>query len=116
MAMMDLDRIKQMLVPIVDQFSPNSIYLFGSYAYGCPTPESDVDLLVVMPTEDAESLHNTAVQIRLAIRRSQLLMCDLDVVVRSTTQFKTACEQPEGFLSTIYTHGRQLFHLDHEQL
>ncbi|MBI4672716.1 MAG: nucleotidyltransferase domain-containing protein [Chloroflexi bacterium] len=33
---------------IAEKFNPEQIILFGSYAYGKPTPDSDVDLLVVM--------------------------------------------------------------------
>jgi len=35
---------------IVDELKPEKIVLFGSYAYGKPTPHSDVDLLVVLKT------------------------------------------------------------------
>jgi uncharacterized protein len=31
------------------EFHPRKVVLFGSYATGCATPDSDVDLLVVMP-------------------------------------------------------------------
>lgn len=34
---------------IVQEFAPLQVILFGSYAYGTPTEDSDVDLLVVMP-------------------------------------------------------------------
>ena len=34
---------------VARRFKPQKIILFGSYAYGSPTPDSDVDLLVVMP-------------------------------------------------------------------
>ena len=33
---------------IVREFAPLQVILFGSYAYGTPTEDSDVDLLVVM--------------------------------------------------------------------
>ena len=36
---------------IVDAVQPQKIILFGSYAYGQPAADSDVDLLVVMPFE-----------------------------------------------------------------
>ncbi|MFB3921179.1 MAG: nucleotidyltransferase domain-containing protein [Terriglobia bacterium] len=36
---------------IAEAFKPDRIILFGSYAYGNPAPDSDVDLLVVMPFE-----------------------------------------------------------------
>ena len=32
--------------------SPRAIYLFGSHAYGTPREGSDVDVLVVLPSED----------------------------------------------------------------
>ena len=35
-------------------FQPQKIILFGSYAYGIPSPESDVDLLVIMDTPLSE--------------------------------------------------------------
>ena len=34
---------------IAKQFNPEKIILFGSYAYGKPTEDSDVDILVIMP-------------------------------------------------------------------
>jgi predicted nucleotidyltransferase len=34
---------------VARQFNPQKIILFGSYAYGKPTEDSDVDILVVMP-------------------------------------------------------------------
>ncbi len=39
---------------IVNNFSPDEIILFGSYAYGKPTPWSDVDLLIIMETPKGE--------------------------------------------------------------
>jgi predicted nucleotidyltransferase len=35
---------------LVAELKPEKIILFGSYAYGTPTPDSDVDLLIVMKT------------------------------------------------------------------
>ena len=42
-------RIAQMVQRIVARFRPIKIILFGSYARGTAGPDSDVDLLVVMP-------------------------------------------------------------------
>jgi predicted nucleotidyltransferase len=36
------------------KLKPEKIILFGSYAYGAPTPDSDVDLLIVMKTNGKE--------------------------------------------------------------
>ena len=41
---------------IVREFAPLQVILFGSYAYGTPTEDSDVDLLVVMPIPKFKSV------------------------------------------------------------
>jgi len=40
-----------------EAFEPQRIVLFGSYAYGKPTPDSDVDVIVRDPDFLCESLH-----------------------------------------------------------
>src|SRR5947209_7973017 len=42
-------RIRAYCAAIIREFHPQKIVLFGSYAYGQPTPDSDVDLLVILP-------------------------------------------------------------------
>ena len=37
---------------IVEKFHPDKVILFGSYAYGKPDADSDVDLLVIMPAKN----------------------------------------------------------------
>src|ERR1700730_8387095 len=44
--------IKLLVKRIVGRFLPDKIILFGSYAYGQPTPGSDIDLLVIMPARN----------------------------------------------------------------
>ena len=49
--MVDDKRIADLSDKIAREFHPERIILFGSYAYGEPRPDSDVDLLVVLPFE-----------------------------------------------------------------
>jgi predicted nucleotidyltransferase len=42
------DEIQAFVNDLVTQFRPRKVILFGSYAYGDPNPDSDVDLLVIM--------------------------------------------------------------------
>jgi len=49
--MVDARRIADLSERIVREFNPERIILFGSYAYGRPRIDSDVDLLVVLPFE-----------------------------------------------------------------
>ncbi|MBI4330009.1 MAG: nucleotidyltransferase domain-containing protein [Chloroflexi bacterium] len=46
---------KQLILQIVDRirrgYQPEKIILYGSYAYGKPTPDSDIDLFIVKDTD-----------------------------------------------------------------
>jgi len=63
--MIDAAQIRQVSDQIARRFQPERIILFGSYAYGTPTDDSDVDLLVVMPFEGRTA--KQAIQIRSAV-------------------------------------------------
>ena len=45
------DDIQRVLDAVVREFRPQRVILFGSRVYGQPRPDSDVDLLVVLPFE-----------------------------------------------------------------
>lgn len=49
--MIDEKKIARLSERIAREFQPERIILFGSYAYGQPRPDSDIDLLVVLPFE-----------------------------------------------------------------
>ena len=61
-----LSAIRRLARQIAERFHPDKIILFGSYAYGQPHEESDVDLLVIMPTRNAI---DQAIRIALAFER-----------------------------------------------
>ncbi|HJT24232.1 MAG TPA: nucleotidyltransferase domain-containing protein [bacterium] len=62
--------IQEMVRRIVEKFDPVQIVLFGSHARGTAGPDSDVDLLVVMPVEGSKM--DKSVEIRLALREMGL--------------------------------------------
>lgn len=57
--------IRQMVKRIVTQFHPDKIILFGSHARGQAGPDSDVDLLIVMPVTG--SRRQKAIEIGVAL-------------------------------------------------
>ncbi len=69
--------IKDLCEQIVCVADPLKIILFGSYAYGRPTEDSDVDLLVIMPFKG--SPHDQAFKIRMQIEAPMAL----DLLVRT---------------------------------
>jgi predicted nucleotidyltransferase len=48
------EKIDKMVRRIVKKFKPEKIILFGSYARGTPTKDSDVDLLIIMPVSGSK--------------------------------------------------------------
>src|SRR5262245_48930540 len=57
-------QLADVVASIAERFRPQQIVLFGSRAYGMPTYDSDVDLMVVMEThlrnpEQAFRIHST---------------------------------------------------------
>jgi predicted nucleotidyltransferase len=57
--------IGEMVRRIVERFDPEKIILFGSYARGTAGPDSDVDLLVVMPVSGSKREQRLAIRIAL---------------------------------------------------
>jgi predicted nucleotidyltransferase len=92
---------------IADEFHPDKIILFGSYAYGTPHEDSDVDLLVVMP---AHNQHDQAVRIRWRLAAP----FPVDLIVRTPKQLRWRLEEGESFLTAIVSRGKLLYEKDHE--
>ena len=75
-----LEAIRKVIEPIVAQFHPEEVILFGSHAYGESTKDSDVDLLVVMKT--GESPLHVAARIAASIEHP----FPLDIIVRTPAE------------------------------
>jgi predicted nucleotidyltransferase len=87
---------------IAEEFQPDKIILFGSYAYGTPHVDSDVDLLVVMPCYNQ---HSQSVRIRWRLSAP----FPLDLVVRKPEQMRSRLEEGESFTTTIVSKGKVLY-------
>src|SRR5271168_3193835 len=94
---------------IAVEFQPNKIILFGSYAYGTPNEDSDVDLLVVMP---ARNQHDQAVRIHWRLAAP----FPLDLIVRTPKEMAWRLEEGESFLTTIVSQGKVLYEKDDERV
>jgi len=95
--------IEETVCQIVRQFQPQKIVLFGSYAYGEPRPESDVDLLVVMETQLKE--------IEQAVRICQAIdyHFGLDLIVRTPTTLARRLALGDPFLHEVMGRGKVLY-------
>ena len=97
------EAIQQVVRQIVGQFCPEKVILFGSYAYGVPTKDSDVDLLVVMEA-DGNPLH-AAARISAAIDHP----FPLDILVFEPRQLRASLERGAVFATEVASRGIVLY-------
>ena len=55
MALISKSKIEEATARLVTAYQPEAIYLFGSYAWGEPNEDSDLDFMVVLPSNIEES-------------------------------------------------------------
>jgi predicted nucleotidyltransferase len=89
---------------IVEALHPEKIILFGSYAYGRPTPDSDVDLLVVMETSAPDKERYLAV---CRLLRPRLF--PVDILVKTPQEIERALAKGNLFIKEILSKGKVLY-------
>ena len=92
---------------VAEQFKPDRIILFGSYARGNPRPESDVDMLVIMDTPLKEV--EQAIQICQRIE----YMFGLDLIVYTPKHLEQRVKLGDWFLRDILAEGKVLYEAAH---
>ena len=101
--MIEIKQIQALSQQIVEQFQPDRIILFGSYAYGTPNEDSDVDLMVVMPFEGHPV--NQAIKVLNHIHAE----FPLDLLVRTDEFITERLKLGDFFMMDIVETGRILY-------
>ena len=89
---------------IVREFAPLQVILFGSYGYGTPTEDSDVDLLVVMAIPESET-RRQASEIKQRISHR----FPMDLLVRSPEEIAYRLSYNDWFLREVTEKGEVLY-------
>ncbi|MBF0591691.1 MAG: nucleotidyltransferase domain-containing protein [Nitrospirae bacterium] len=96
--------IDKALDKIVSTFSVERVILFGSFAYGSPDFDSDIDLLVVMDTD--LPTYERAVPIRKILRD---IGFPFDIIVRTPKEFKRYQNIVGTIVYTAVNKGKTLY-------
>ena len=87
------------------EFQPEAIYLFGSHAWGAPTEDSDVDLMVIVPSSDERPIRR--------MQRAQRCLCGIgfakDVLVNTRAEFDHYRDLSASLSHRIFQEGRKLY-------
>lgn len=97
-------KIKEATEKIVKEFQPEKIILFGSRAWGEPTPDSDVDLFIVKESTERRIDRERAVE-RLLFG-SKL---PTDVLVYTPNEIKKRLWMEDFFIEKIMKSGKILY-------
>ena len=97
-----LDKI---VTRLKDSINPETIYLFGSYASGQATEDSDIDLLAVVP-ETKESLLDITIVGRKSLRE---INKPFDLIVCTKFQFDRFRDVKNSIMNEAFYFGRAIY-------
>ena len=87
------------------EFQPEEIYLFGSHAWGNPTDDSDVDLMVILPSSEERPIRR--------MQRAQRCLRGIgfakDVLVNTRAEFDRYRHVSASLTHKIFREGRRLY-------
>jgi predicted nucleotidyltransferase len=101
--MIALETIQEFNQRVVHKYRPNKIILFGSYATGAPTADSDVDILVILPFQ------GKSVEMSADILNQIDPRFPIDLLVRTPEQVQDRLEKGDYFIQEIMRQGKVLY-------
>lgn len=87
-------------------YHPTQVILFGSYAYGHPTRDSDVDLLIIKET--GQPFYDRLFEVRKLVS-PVLRGYPFDVIVITPRELKRRLARGDQFLQEIVTKGKRVY-------
>lgn len=110
---MSIDKkLKEITEKIVKEYKPEKIILFGSYAWGKPGPDSDVDLFIVKKTKEPSSKRIQA--LNEIFSRREIAM---DFLVYTPSELEESVNKNRNlFIEDIVHNGEVLFANPHYSL
>jgi len=98
--------IKRAALRIAEAVRPDKIILFGSYAYGRPTQDSDVDFLLVLKGKTKRDRREAYFKASKALDPH---LFPVDIVVRSKNDIPWRVKGGDFFLQEVMEKGRVLY-------
>ena len=104
--MVTMKQIEDLALGIGKEFHPDRVVLFGSYARGKATVDSDVDMLIILPFE-GKSVHQS-VEMRMRLRPA----FPVDLIVRTPDHIRKRLEMGDDFIRDILENGKTIYETD----
>lgn len=101
--MIKLEEVKKIAEKIGKEYNLEKVILFGSFAWGRPGPDSDIDLFIIKETKNTRE---TAKKIDGSIFPRPF---PIDILVYSPEQLKRRQKMNDFFIEDILTKGKVLY-------
>lgn len=103
--MINKDTIDAVVKKLVEVYSPLGIYLFGSYAWGKPNEDSDLDILVIIK----DSLDKPHKRIVKGLKSLRSLRIPKDLIVSTKNEFEISSSDKATLFYKIKEEGQKLY-------
>ncbi len=90
---------------LINAYNPEVIYLFGSYAWGKPDEQSDLDLLVIVKSSDEKSYKRPV----KGIRSLRGMKVPKDIIVYTIKEFKELSSDVSSLCYKVKKEGIKLY-------
>ncbi len=97
--------LEEMTRRLAAEFQPEAVILFGSHAWGQPSADSDVDLLVILPGDTPPQVQDES----RAYRCLRGLPVSKDILLKSRAQVERYRRVPASLERRIMEHGKVLY-------
>lgn len=87
------------------EFNPRQVFLFGSYAWGTPGPDSDLDLMIIVDS----SPYPPAKRAYFGLKCLRTLDIPKDIIVRTVTEFERNKSVTITLDNKVATNGKLLY-------
>ncbi len=104
-------QIDRIVRQVVDVYQPDKVILFGSYAYGEPDADSDLDLLIIKKT--SERFIDRWIRVRQIVSDPDSTI-PFEPIVLTPEELKERLAIGDQFIERIVTKGKMLYRTEME--
>jgi predicted nucleotidyltransferase len=101
----DKEFLEEIRNRLIEVYHPQLIYLYGSYAWGNPDDNSDLDLFIVVKESDL----SMADRIRKGSRILKNIKTPMDLIVFTKKEFDSKKEHPSTLTNKVIKKGIKLY-------
>ena len=98
-------KVNKIIKKIAENYKPEAIYVFGSYAWGRPHKDSDLDLLIIKDTD--EWFFKRSVSVRRPFLSDYPMA--MDILVYNNKELKRNLKEGNTFIKKILSEGQKVY-------